>query len=418
MMARKTKKLIEVVNGIAIVNPHYGQKQTITSDARNTWIVAGAQSGKTSWGPIWLKEKIQERGPGDYLAVTSTYDLFKLKMMPELLTMFGGYDPAWYYHKTDRVIYSNDHKTRIILRSASSESGLESSTAKAAWLDECGMDEFPLSAKEAIDRRLALNEGPLLGTTTVYNLGWLYSEVYRPWQRGDRDHKVIQFESTMNPVFPQAEFERAKAKLPRWKFDMFYRGVFTRPAGMILESFDPDIHEVAAFEMPPSWPRYVGIDPGAPNMAQIWIAENPSKNIFYVYRSTVEGTKTTKEHAAKALELAQHENVLGWALGAKSEVQFQKDWRSEGVPVQAPKIVDVEAGLDRIIELFKTKRLFVFDTCSNLLDQIGTYSRVLDDLGQPTAKIKNKEKYHLIDALRYAVQLLEMPAVDDLVAGA
>ena len=34
---------------------------------------------------------------------------------------------------------------RVILRSAQSEGGLESATAQAAWLDECGQPKFQLS---------------------------------------------------------------------------------------------------------------------------------------------------------------------------------------------------------------------------------------------------------------------------------
>lgn len=397
--------LIQISGSKLRLRLHEGQTTAWDSEARNTWIIAGTQSGKTSFGPWWLNREIKRRGPGDYLAVTSTYDLFKLKMLPEMLQVFGVYNPGWYYHKTDRVLYSSDEKIRIILRAASSESGLESSTAKAAWLDECGMDDFPLGAFEAVNRRLALNEGRILGSTTVYNLAWLYTEVYRKWRNGDRTHKVIQFESIMNPSFPLSEFERAKSTLPRWKFDMFYRGVFSRPAGMIYEDFNADIHEVTAFDIPVQWPRYVGIDPGAVNTAQVWIAENPEKGIYYVYREGIEGDKTTRQHASAALALSKHENVISWALGAKSETQQRMDWIDAGVPVKEPAISDVDAGIDRVIELFKTKRLFIFDTCKGLLDEIGTYSRELDEYGQPTKKIKNKERYHLLDALRYGVQL-------------
>jgi hypothetical protein len=48
----------------------------------------------------------------------------------------------------------------------------------------------------------------------------------------------------------------------------------------------------------------------------------------------------------------------------------------------------------------------VFDTCKGVLDELGTYSRELDDIGQPTEKIKDKEKFHLLDGLRYNVSNL------------
>jgi hypothetical protein len=72
-------------------------------------------------------------------------------------------------------------------------------------------------------------------------------------------------------------------------------------------------------------------------------------------------------------------------------------------------VSDVEAGIDRVIALFKTDRLYIFDTCIGTLSEIGTYARELDDMNQPTEKIKNKETFHRLDALRYVSQGLEIP---------
>ena len=57
----------------------------------------------------------------------------------------------------------------------------------------------------------------------------------------------------------------------------------------------------------------------------------------------------------------------------------------------------------------------MFDTCAGVLDEIGTYGRELDDMGQPTEKIKDKEQFHRLDALRYCVQHIGIAAemVDD-----
>lgn len=396
-------ELVSIKGSTLRLNLHPGQTKAWDSERRFVFAIAGTQGGKTTFGPWWLHREIERCGPGDYLAVSATYDLFKLKMLPEMLRVFGTYIPGWEYHKTDRVIHNNG--TRIILRAATSEGGLESATAKAAWLDECGQDDFGLGAWEAVQRRLSLSQGRVLGSTTVYNLGWLYTEVYRRWRDGDPDFYVTQFESIMNPSFPVEEFERARRTLPKWKFEMQYRGNFTRPAGMIYEDYDENIHRIAPRNIPPEFPVYVGIDPGAVNTAGIWIAQDPVKNVYYLFRETLEGDKTTKQHARQALDFASQRNVIAWALGAKSETQQRMDWIDAGVPVQEPEVSDVEGGIDRVIELFKTKRLFIFSDCTGILDEIGTYSRELDEYGQPTEKIKNKERYHRLDALRYCVQL-------------
>jgi len=45
--------------------------------------------------------------------------------------------------------------------------------------------------------------------------------------------------------------------------------------------------------------------------------------------------------------------------------------------------------------------LFVFDDLPMYLDEKLSYSRELDDNYQPTEKIDNKSRFHLMDAERY-----------------
>jgi hypothetical protein len=360
-------------------------------------------------------------GGGDHLVVSASYDLFKLKMLPVMREFFEDVLGVGKYWTSSRIIELKDPASgkflaktasdpmygRIILRSADSKKGLESTTARTAILDECGMDDFRLQAWEAVLRRLSLSRGRVLGTTTIYNHNWLKTEVYDRWVAKDKDYDIIQFNSLSNPTFPREEYERARTTMPTWKFQMQYEGRFSRPAGMIFSDFDSAIHRVRPFPIPADWQRHVGIDPGAVHTGMVWIAEDRAKGMFYIYRSTLDGNKTTSQHVAQALEY--EETVTNWVGGAKSEGQFRMDWTDAGIRVQQPPISEVEAGIDRVISLFKTNRLFIFDTCGLLLDELGTYSRVLDIHGQPTDKIKDKNTFHLIDSTRYICSKLSKP---------
>jgi len=250
----------------------------------------------------------------------------------------------------------------------------------------------------------------VLITTTPYNQGWLKQQVYDRWKAGDRSVQVVQFASIVNPAFPVEEFEDRREKMADWKFRMFYLGQFERPEGLIYSAFidqprSEGGHLVKPFPIPQDWPRFVGVDPGANNTALVWLAQDPATKVLYLYRESLEGNKSTREHASDALRLARDggENVLAWFLGQKSEKQYRLDWQDAGVyDVSEPPVHEVENGIDAVIELLKTWRLFVFDSCHQILDQFGTYRRKLDDMDEPTATILNKEKYHLLDALRYA----------------
>ena len=394
--------LLEQVGGKLSINLHAGQTQAWESVKRIVAVIAGTQAGKTSFLPIWLDREIRRHGEGDYLAVTSNYDILRLKFLPELqhyfIRLFG-----WQESKSEKTIY-REYKprmfTRIICRSADAEGGLESATGKAAVFDECGMDSVRVNSYEAIMRRLSLAQGRLLLATTPYNLGWLKSQVYDKWAKGDPDIQVINFKSTMNPEFPRDEYERARRTLPSWKFEMFYNGNFSRPAGLIYSDFT-EAHIVPPFEIPIRFPRYLGVDFGAVNTVKIWVAENPANGTLYVYREELSGDKTTKEHVEDVLKYGEV-GIKAFG-GAKSEKQQRADWRDAGLHVAEPKVADVEGGIDKVIQCFKTRRLYILSTMTGLLDELGMYARELDSLGQPTEKIKDKETFHRLDALRYVV---------------
>ncbi len=415
-------------DGTLKLSLHPGQQRAWDSARRFIFMIAGTQGGKTSFGPFWLYREIMRCGPGDYLAVTASYDLFKLKMLPEIRYVFETLLGVARFHSGERVLEMKDPVTgefwatrstdpmwgRIILRSAVAKGGLESSSAKAAWLDECGMDEFSLGVWEAVRRRLSLQRGRALGTTTPYNLGWLKKEMYDPWIRGDEAIDIIQFTSITNPAFPIEEYKDVSKRMPDWKFRMMYGGLFTKPAGMIFEDFidlsrDEGGHRIAPFNMPIWWKRYVGGDPGALNFGLVWLAEDPDTGFFYLYRARKSGRKPIRVHAEEAMDLAMRfkENVVLWAIGNRGEKQVRYDWEDAGAsPAVAPPFADVEIGIDRIVELLRLQKLFIFDTAEDFLDEIRTYSRKLTSAGDMTEQIKDKSEFHLIDALRYVVAQL------------
>lgn len=403
------------------VNPHKGQWQALQSQKRFIFILAGTQSGKTAFIPWWLHSEIQRtadpHGDNDYIATTASYDLFKLKFLPEMRNVFEHLLRIGRYWSGERVIELKDPAKgfwakrvddpmygRIILRSAASPSGLESATAKAAIMDEAGQDEYTLETWEAVLRRLSLYQGRVCAATTLYNLGWLKSEIYDAWRNGDPDIDVIQFASVQNPAFPKAEFERARSKMQDWRFSMFYLGEFSKPAGLIYSAFTDNML-VDPFAIPDDWERVTGIDFGGANTATLYLAQDPDSEKWYVYKETLEGDKSSIEHVESTERKGDHVFVGG----AGSETQYRMDWEAAGLPVLEPPIKEVENGIDKVTELIKMDRLRVFRTLSGLRDELGSYRRKLDERGEPTEEILNKRAYHRLDALRYAATYINQP---------
>lgn len=410
-------------DGSVRVYPHPGQQRALDSPARFIFIIAGTQSGKTSFGPIWLWQEIRRNhspsGGNDYLAVTSSYDLFKLKMLPSLREWFeytlhigrwwpgagvielaNPYTGQFIAKRADDPMWG-----RIILRSASSTSGLESSTARAAWLDECGQDEFTIDSLDAIVRRLALHQGRILGTTTPYNMGFLKTEIYDRWKGGDPSYDVIQFPSTLNPSFPREEFEHRQASMPSWKFRMFYCGEFAKPEGMVYDCFDESIHVVDPYPLPSSMSVCVGIDFGSSNAAAVWVAYDPLEDIYVCYRDHMCGKMATLQMVEEIKALSAGEPVTSFTGGARSEEGHRMDWASLGLTVTKPSISDVAVGIARVYSLLALRKLCFFRSCKGLLDEIGMYRyRATSSSSSSRGEtIDNRRRFHRLDALRYAV---------------
>ena len=397
------------------LNLHNGQTRVWNAIKRFIFMLASTQGGKTCFGPHWLLREINTRGPGDYLAITSTYPLLNLKMLPEFLYVFrdvyrlGDYAPTkkvfTFHYQKDGLDRENREgiPTRVIFGSAQNPESIESATAKAAWLDEVGQDQFPRAAWEAVLRRLSLAMGRILGTTTLYNLGWLKQEIYDPWLNGDPDIDVIQFNSLVNPVFPRAEYDRAKRTLPLWQFQLFYEGRFSRPAGVIYDNFDDEYCKVKRtwWKPPERWNCFVGHDFGPNNTAAAWYAQDPDSGLFWVYRDYLAGGKSDFEHAQEFKRLSEGENIVKRVGGAPAEDSQRESFRAAGWPIQAPEFRDVEAGIKRVYGWHSQNRIFVFDDCKRYLDEKMSYRRELDEAHLPTEKISQKATYHLMDAERY-----------------
>lgn len=390
---------------------HQGQYKAWNSSARVVGVLAGTQGGKTSFGPPWLYREMQRRGPGDYLVVAPTYPLLSKKLLPEFRRFFERYlDLGTYRGSPDRVFTISeegqkklwgssgpDYETFVFFGHAQDPDSLESATAKAAWLDEAGQKKFRLASYEALRRRLSIHQGRVLITTTPYNLGWLKQQI---WDKRFTDEiDIIRFESIMNPVFPRAEYDWAEENLPGWKFNLFYRAIFTRPAGIIYDCFDDETQKVPRFNVPAHWPRFWGLDFGPVNTVCNYYAHRPNSEDYVLYRIYKAGGRTAQEHYNAMIkgEPGPPKVVVG---GSMSEGNWRTEFRAAGLPVREPDQPEVEVGINRVYGMHKQKRIFVQSHLDSYFEEIATYSRELDENDEPTEKIENKNSFHILDAER------------------
>lgn len=442
-------------SGIPRLHFHARQDQVWNSQARFVAAIAGSQSGKTALGPWWLLREMQRRGPGNYMLVAGTYTLLGLQAVPSLqnaletILQLGKVQGG----SQGRFIVSEEghqkiwptlpyEPTKIVFGYAANPNSLESLTAKAAWVDECGATEFKQASHEAILARLSINEGRILYTSTPYTHNWFKTEVHDRAERNrkstqnslppnpaDAGYEAFNYESRMNPVFPQSEWDRQKLILPAWRFDMRYRGLFTRPAGAIYDCFEPDFHKLKAGYVPdPKWRIYAGIDFGAPNYAAVFIAEEPgTKKVvaFAEYRPAE--SKKLADHVAgmhAVLRKVFDATASEWAkttgkpksewtnlpaitvAGAKAEGQWRQELAAAGWPSHPPDQPEVEVQISRVYAAFREDRFFISEDCPHLLSDMQTISRPVDDDGNPLEGIEDEDIYHSHAACRYIISRL------------
>jgi hypothetical protein len=334
------------------------------------------------------------------------------KLVPIYLKMFCDYlhlstrKDDFKEAKKKLYVHGADFEATIFFGSATNANSLESATALAAHLDEVGQDDFTAEAYDAVLGRLTRSRGRILYSTTLYNHGWYKREVYDRYKLGDAEYEVINWDSVVCPGFSKAEWEDRKKKMPTWKFNMQYRGIYDLPAGMIYNIFKDYVgeggHLVKPFTIPQSWDWELAIDPGGVHTASGWFASNPDgKN--YLVRSYLDGNMNTKEHVAKAKRFLEFGRIKRAVGGSGSEGQFRIDWTAEGIHVREPEIRDVESGIDKVLSLLKEGQFFIFDIPENqwIIEQFLTYSRQLNERGDPTERIHNKNEYHGMDMIRY-----------------
>ena len=426
-MGIKRTNLWRIENGAIRLNfsQHPGQQKAWLSERRFNFIIAGLQGGKTSFLPWWLLREIYDpdigKGKGDYLAVSATYRLFDRKFLPEMIGVFVNLMNLGRWWPGKKIMELKDPDTgqfwakraddamwgRVILGAATSPGGLESATTNAAILDECGQDDFTLAEWEAVQGRLSLTQGRVMGATTPYNMGWLKTEIWDAWENGDPDIELVNFPSYQNPAFPRAEYDRMQAKMQDWRFEMRYDGKLRNPAGLIYACFD-SFMLVDPFPIPPEWERIVGVDFGSANTATLWLAQDPDSEIWYLYDESLEGGKTSREHAEIANAKAASIEDVSAVGGGPSEVQSRLDWADSGFLVDAPFLSKIEDGIDRGTELIKSGRFRVFRSCAGFRAEIGAYRRKLTPDGQVLDTIINKARFHRLDAFRYAaIRIIE-----------
>ncbi len=382
--------------------------------ARTLAAIAGTGGGKTVLGYWWLWLRMKKYPGYGWLVAEPTFNMLAKILLnssdpnrPTLEQWFEmvGWHPN--YKAVDKIIETDYGK--VYLASADNPDTMQGAAVKGAWLDEGGM--MSLIAHQTALQRVSLFDGQELITTTPYNRGWLKSEVA---DKADGDYIHVETWSSLdNPAFPESVYEEMKSgpnAMQGYRFRMMYDAEFERPSGMIYDSFNSEKCVIPPFQIPQSWPRYVGIDYGPVHTAVLWFAKAPNEykgwpsGTYFTYREYLEGNKSIAQHVKDLNALGAGEDIVrktGSAVAA--ERQWRREYSEAGFYIQECSINDVGVGIDRVYALHAQDLIVYFNTLKHTLSQKEDYSRKLDTSQNPTDEIDKKAQYHFMDAERYII---------------
>lgn len=127
-------------------------------------------------------------------------------------------------------------------------------------------------------------------------------------------------------------------------------GLWVGREGQVYENFDPAIHVLDRFDIPPAWPRYRSIDFGYTNpfSCSWWALDNDGR--LYRYRQIYMSGRTVKVHAAQINELSKGERIS--ATVADHDAEDRATLRENGImTIAADKRISV--GIEKIEERLK-----------------------------------------------------------------
>lgn len=384
---------------------HEYQEKIIRATERFIVAVSGIRGGKTTVGAVWLLseiDRLREEGKiGDFLITAPSFRILEQSTLPKFKEFFpedwGVWKEGKGYFKLNWCRVGTDEPCRIYVRSLDDPDSIEGMEALAAWIDEAG--KCKSQAWINVQGRLSVTQGRAILTTTPYNAGWFYADVYKKPEQGDRNYKVVTWGSGENPAFPSEELERARKSLPKAIFERRYEGKFTRLEGLVYPEFDQDFHVVEPFDIPKDWLRFAGLDFGRANPNAItYVAEDPASKIYYVYKEYYRAETLLKD-ISNNLHSENVAYVLADTQSAQLIAELNQFYGNRNVK-PADKTIDV--GIQRIGSLLVEGRLKFFrGKTDKLIDEMESY-HYATPTDRPMSEKPVAKNNHAVDALRYA----------------
>ena len=255
---------------------------------------------------------------------------------------------------------------------------------------------FWVGWQEALRPTLSPRAGSALFTGTSKGFNHLYDLYGMEYK--DADYKSFHFTTYDNPFMSVDEIEKAKAELTADRFAQEYLAEFRKSEGLVFKEFNREQH-IFTDPLYGFTESLAGVDFGYTNPTAV--PHVKVKEGAYYVTNELYRTGMTDEETADYV-FAQRFNKVYPDPAQPQAIEVMK---RKGVNIRdVSKGKDsIQAGIDKMRELFKQNRLFIHASCVNLIGELETYSYADKSPYRNSNENPIDEFNHAIDALRYVV---------------
>lgn len=262
-------------------------------------------------------------------------------------------------------------------------------------IDEVAMmRNFWIAWQEVIIPTLTDTKGEVLFISTPKGFNHFY-ELYN-LEMENSDWKSFHFTTYDNPHIEDEEIEKLKLQMTEDRFAQEYLAEFKRTEGLVYKEFMREL------DITDKYPNSVkttilGVDFGFTNPVAILKIDIDSDNTYWITEEWYKTGQTNEQIGEKALSYKSQ-----YIYPDPAEPDRIESLKRMGLNCREVS-KDISAGIDRVRELFKQRKIKIHNSCKNLIWELETYSYPDKKPDQNEKEVPIKENDHALDALRYAL---------------
>ena len=266
-------------------------------------------------------------------------------------------------------------------------------------IDEvASMRNFNVYWQEVVRPTLTDTKGQVMFISTPKG----FNHFYDLFNTKDEDYKSFHFTSYDNPFIPKEEIDKAGKEIPEDRFAQEYLADFRKTEGLVYKEFDRSRHITGEEETGRTYTDTIlGIDFGYTNPSSIIPIKIDSDNHYWILEEFYKTHQTTEQIAEQAKLYKPTKVYADPAEPDRIEILRKSGLNCREVSK------DIVAGVDRVRELFKQNRIHISPDCKNLIHELETYRYPDKKPDQNEQEKPVKENDHALDALRYALYMIE-----------